>query len=40
MPKYMARSFHYDKKGGNCYKFVSLIDVAPSGIKFLNFGNS
>jgi hypothetical protein len=28
------------KKGGNHYKFVFLIDVAPSGIKFLNFGNS
>jgi hypothetical protein len=28
------------KKGGNCYKCVFLIDVAPLGIKFLNFGNS
>jgi hypothetical protein len=40
MPKYMAWNFHYNKKGGNRYKFVFLIDVAPSRIKFLNFGNS
>ncbi len=40
MPKYMVRSFHYNKEGGNHYIFISLIDVAHSGIKFLNFGNS
>jgi hypothetical protein len=28
------------KKDGNCYKFIFLIDVAPSGVKFLNFKNS
>ncbi len=39
MPKYMSWIFHY-KKGGNCYKFVFLVDVAPLGIKFLKFGNS
>jgi len=40
MPNYMAWSFHYNKKGENHYKFVFLIDVAPLGIKFLNFENS
>jgi hypothetical protein len=40
MPKYMAWSFHYNKKGGICYIFIFLIDVAPLRIKFLNFGNS
>jgi hypothetical protein len=34
MPKYMSLIFHYNKKGGNCYKFVFLVDVAPLGIKF------
>jgi hypothetical protein len=28
------------KKGGNHYKFVFLVDMAPLGFKFLNFGNS
>jgi hypothetical protein len=41
MPKYMAWSFHYNKKkAGNCYEFVFLVDVALLGIKFLHFGNS
>ncbi len=35
MSKYMAI-----KKGGNHYKFVFLIGVAPLGTKFLNIGNS
>jgi hypothetical protein len=32
MPKYMAWSFHYNKKRWKSYKFVFLIDVAPLGI--------
>jgi hypothetical protein len=40
MPKDTIEVFITIKKGENYYKFVFLIDVAPSRIKFLNFGNS
>ncbi len=39
MPKYMDLSFHWNKKGGNHYKFVFIIALAFLGITFLNFGN-
>jgi len=40
MSKDRIEVFILIKKSENCYKFVFLIDVAPSRIKFLNLGNS
>jgi hypothetical protein len=40
MEKYMALSFHWNKKGENCYKFSFPIVMTLLEIKFLKFENS
>lgn len=39
MPKHMTLNFDWNKKGGNCYKFIFLIVVAPLITMFMKFHN-